>query len=116
MLKYSSGYFFTKEVLDWTSSLYTRDTCSSHEEISPINGNITSKLCSATIILSECDILCHQGLVYAKKLNLSQVPVNCYLYQGMPHAFIAMSGRLELGKNALNLCVKEVTTAFLKPS
>ena len=42
----------------------------------------------ALFIQAECDGLVDDGLMYAKRLKDAGVPVECKVYEGMPHAFI----------------------------
>jgi acetyl esterase len=56
--------------------------------ISPLLAGDLSGLPEALFIQAECDALCDDGLIYAKRLRDAGVQVECELYRGMPHAFI----------------------------
>lgn len=56
--------------------------------ISPLLAKDLSELPEALFIQAECDALCDDGLLYAKRLQDAGVKVACQLYTGMPHAFI----------------------------
>lgn len=112
MERYAEGYFFTREVLAWTASLYTVGSDSADPEISPQHGTITPSLAPALFIVAECDILRDQALVYAEKLRVAGIDVYSHYYRGVPHAFIAMAGSLELGLQALNDSVEPLKQSF----
>lgn len=56
--------------------------------VSPLLAEDVSGLPQALFIEAECDSLVDDGLMYAKRLQDAGVPVECHVYQGMPHAFI----------------------------
>jgi acetyl esterase len=56
--------------------------------VSPLLAEKLEGLPPALFIEAECDALVDDGLIYAKKLQDHGVPVRCFLYSGMPHAFI----------------------------
>ena len=112
--RYQSGYFFTREVLTWTASLYTSGGHSAtHPEISPLHGSITSRLVPAMFIIAECDVLRDQAVAYSQLLRNSGVKVDCYYYRGVPHAFVAMAGKLDLGKQAMMDSTDSLKRAFV---
>ena len=114
--RYAENYFFTKEILDWTSHLYLKDNSESSEAnplVSPIHGDVPEPLAPAFFVIAECDILRDQGLAYARKLAQTGTSVRCHYYLGMPHAFLAMAGSLPLGRQAMDDCVKRLTESFL---
>jgi acetyl esterase len=115
MDKYASGYFFTKDVLDWTAKLYIGEHDPADARISPQSGFISESLAPAFFAIAECDILRDQGIQYAEKLKSAGVKVNCHFYRGMPHAFVAMGGTLEEGKQALLDCSEMLAHAFQRP-
>jgi acetyl esterase len=91
--RYASGYFFTRDVLAWTASLYTSAGYDAqHPEISPLHGAVSSKLAPALFIIAECDVLRDQAVDYAQILRKAGVEVQCNYYRGVPHAFMAMAG------------------------
>jgi acetyl esterase len=111
--RYANGYFFTRDVLRWTTSLYTKtDTDPMHPEVSPIYGEITTNLAAACFVIAECDLLRDQAIAYAHKLRNTGVRVQCHYYRGVPHAFMAMAGALELGQQALINSSQQLKQAF----
>ena len=101
MDRYAKGYFFTREILAWTASLYCKNDDPANPEISPLLGDVPETLAPACFLIAECDILKDQGLAYAEKLHSAGVPVEVLVYRGVPHAFLAMAGGLESGLAAL---------------
>jgi acetyl esterase len=114
LTRYAKGYFFTSDMLEFTSSLYIQSplTQESIPLVSPISGIISPSLAPAFFVIAECDILRDQALAYAEKLKAAGIPVTCNYYLGMPHAFIAMAGSLPLGHHALDDCVQQISQAF----
>ncbi|MEM7626337.1 MAG: alpha/beta hydrolase [Planctomycetota bacterium] len=114
--RYANGYFFTREVLAWTASIYSRDSGPQHPEISPLSGEVGPRMAPALFIVAQCDILCDQALDYARKLREAGVDVQSHFYRGVPHAFVAMAGALELGQQALAYSAEHLTRAFYNES
>lgn len=113
--RYQSGYFFTRDVLAWTASLYTSGGVEAqHPEISPLYGAVSATLAPAMFIIAECDVLRDQAVCYAQVLRTAGVDVQCYYYRGVPHAFMAMAGVLDLGQSALQDSVQHLKLAFSK--
>ncbi len=56
--------------------------------VSPLLAQRVEGLPEALFIEAECDALLDDGLIYAKRLQDAGVPVECHVYEGMPHAFI----------------------------
>lgn len=115
MDRYAKGYFFTRDILAWTASLYSKNDDAVNPEISPLLGNVPATLAQACFLIAECDILKDQGLAYAEKLHDAGVPVEALVYRGVPHAFIAMAGTLESGLAALNDSAERLRKVFQSP-
>jgi acetyl esterase len=113
MERYADGYFFTREVLAWTASLYTKGSDVANPEISPQYATVTPSLAPAFFIVAECDILRDQALDYAQKLRAADIIVHCNYYRGVPHAFIAMAGVLTSGLQALRDSADQLKQSFL---
>jgi acetyl esterase len=112
MNRYAKGYFFTRDVLAWTASLYGKNDHPANPEISPLLGDVPETLAPAVFLIAECDILKDQGLAYAEKLHAAGVPVEIRVYRGVPHAFVAMAGRLKSGLAALKDSAERLRLAF----
>lgn len=113
--RYADGYFFTRDVLQWTASLYTNnDTDPKHPEVSPIYGEITTGLAPAFFVIAECDVLRDQAFEYADVLRQAGIDVQCHYYRGVPHAFMAMAGTLKLGQQALEDSAQQLAQAFAR--
>ncbi|KAL2438701.1 AB hydrolase superfamily protein [Exophiala dermatitidis] len=86
----------------------------SHPEASPLLApdEVFQKLPPAVIILAELDVLKHEGMEYAKKLEANGVPVKVTVMESMPHPFLAMDGVLEAGRKAITIICDELTRAF----
>ena len=112
MVRYAKGYFFTRDILKWTASLYAADSDPQNAEISPLFGQAVSEMAPAHFIVAECDVLRDQAFAYAQALREAGVTVQCHYYHGVPHAFVAMAGALDLGKQALQGSKESLKTAF----
>lgn len=112
MDRHAKGYFFTREVLTWTASLYTNGCDPKTPEVSPLYGKLSATLAPAHFIIAECDVLRDQAVEYAQALRAAGVPVQANYYRGVPHAFIAMAGALDLGMQALQDSVQSLRRAF----
>lgn len=112
MDRYAKGYFFTKDILAWTASLYSKTADPSNPEISPLAGDVPPGLAPAFFLIAECDVLRDQALAYMQKLHTAGVAVEGCLYHGVPHAFVAMAGTLQPGLAALKDSAERLRTAF----
>lgn len=110
--RYANDYFFTRDVLKWTASLYTSDHNPKTPEISPLYGELSTTLAPAHFIIAECDVLRDQAIAYAKALRSAGITVQTNYYRGVPHAFVAMAGALDLGMQALEESAHSLKRAF----
>ena len=60
----------------------------------PLEADSLDGVAPACVILAECDPLVDEGLAYADRLRLAQVPVALELYRGLTHDFIKMGRAL----------------------
>jgi len=110
---YEKGYFFTKEDMLWTSGLYIEnDSQRVDPDVSPLLSHQLEGLPPVFMVLAELDVLKDEGLAYAEKLIDNGVEVNCRLYRGMTHAFVAMAGAVDLGAKALADCSAALKSFF----
>lgn len=112
MERYAKNYFFTHDVFRWTASLYAKDNPLETPEISPLYGKVSTQLAPSVFLIAECDILRDQALAYAERLREVGADVRCDYYRGVPHAFIAMAGKLKLGERALKKSAQTLKHAF----
>jgi acetyl esterase/lipase len=100
MLWYRRHYLPSEE--DWA-----------HPEASPLlwTGD-WSKLPEARIVVGGLDILRGEGEQFGKKLTNTGVEAKTFVMEGMPHPFLAMDGALQAGRDAINIMVEGLKTAF----
>jgi acetyl esterase len=111
--RYADDYFFTLETLQWTSTSYVSEDSKRRDPwVSPLYSVNLQGLAPAHVVLAECDVLVGEGMAYAEKLHESGVNVECHLYRGVVHAFMAMAGSVDLGKVAFDGSVEFMKRYF----
>jgi acetyl esterase len=92
MVTNSSGYYLTKDTMDWFDAQYSPDADSSQDvRRNPLLGDLTG-LPPAHVITCEFDPLRDEGAAYALKLQESEVDCTHTNYSGMIHATFGMEG------------------------
>ena len=100
-ISYGHNFFFESDFLEWASNLYLAEASASNPDISPLLADDVSALPNTLVVTAECDILRDQGEAYAKKLCESGVKASVSRYRGVVHAFVAMAGAVDLGRQAI---------------
>lgn len=91
--RYSSGYFLSKEDMDWFKQHYLSDlSWAGKSNASPLLHDDFTKFPPTLIFISPYDILAEEGRLYAQKLKESGVTVAVLEMQGMVHGFINLAG------------------------
>ncbi len=89
--RFSDGYDLTKGMVEACINCYVPDPeTRSDPYVSPLLADDLSGLPPALIIAAQFDPLLDQGLAYAGKLNLANVPVQYSCYTGVIHGFVSM--------------------------
>ncbi len=111
-LKYSEGYFLTKESMDWFESLYLPpDTDMNDEKASPLNHAPPKGLAPAYVITAGFDPLLDEGKAYATLLSDADIDVEHVDYPSQIHgfcSFTAFSSDAEDALKAAALAVAKV--------
>lgn len=118
-LTQQSDLLFTSSVLPlntaglkYFSSLYVPDASELNSpEVAPINAKLRG-LPPTTIIAAEFDPLRSDGVAYAAKLRLAQVPVAYQLYPGTTHEFFGMGGFVNEAKQAEQFAGQQLAASF----
>jgi len=113
---YATGYFFEADFFEWACQQYTQCETRADPGVSPLLAEDLSGLPPAMILTAEYDILRDEGEAYAEKLARAGVSVEAVRYLGMVHAFIAMAGSVEMGKDALDDCITFLQRAWSNDS
>jgi acetyl esterase/lipase len=91
--EFADGYGLTASEMQWFRAQYLSrpdDAYSPHA--SPLLAPDLHGLPPALIITAECDPLRDEGEAYARRLEVSGVPVRCTRYPGMVHPFFSWVG------------------------
>lgn len=89
--RFSDGYDLTKGMVEACINCYVPDPATRLDPyVSPLLADDLSGLPPALIIAAQFDPLVDQGLAYAGKLNLADVPVQYSCYSGVIHGFVSM--------------------------
>jgi len=107
--RFSNGYDLTQGMVQASIDSYTRGTeKKSDPYLSPLLADDLSNLPPALIIAAQFDPIVDQGLAYAGKLNLADVPTKYTCYNGVIHGFVSM---LPDNKSAIQ-AINETTKIF----
>ena len=109
---FATGFFLTKEGMEWFRSQYlpkTEDRVDPYA--SPLLARDHSNLPPAVVITAEFDPLRDEGEAYAEKLREAGVPVEVVRYDGMIHGFVSFVGIVGQAAEALDLIAARVKQA-----
>ena len=100
--KFAKNHFLTKETMEYGANHYV----SSEEEflnprVSPLLAEDLAGMPKTLIQTAEFDVLRDEAEAYAEKLANSGVDVECVRYNGMIHAYAALIGKIDLGREAV---------------
>ena len=105
--EFAKNYFLTKETMEYGANHYV----SSQSEflnplVSPLLADDLSGMPKTLIQTAEFDVLRDEAEAYAEKLAKNGVDVECVRYKGMIHAYAALIGKIDLGRDAVNDAVQ----------
>ncbi len=86
-----SGYFLTKESMEWFRDQYVEVSDRDHPYVSPIKAPDLGGLPPACVITAEYDPLRDEGEAYARRLQEAGVACEIHRYDGMFHGFFGMT-------------------------
>ncbi len=89
---FATGYFLTKDAMDWYDQLYSGECDKSDPRISPLRHPDLSGLAPAYIVTAGFDPLRDEGEAYAMALRDANVPVVLRRESGQVHGFVNMTG------------------------
>jgi acetyl esterase len=91
---YAKGYLLDAEAIEWFFGHYIDRAQRTDWRFAPLLADDLEGVAPACVILAECDPLVDEGLAYADRLRMAQVPVQLELYRGLTHDFIKMGRAL----------------------
>lgn len=94
-LAYADGPILGQRLVQWFFDQYIDADQREDWRFAPLLADDVSGVAPAWLALAECDPLFDEGLAYADKLRMAQVPVDLQVYRGMTHAFVQMGRALE---------------------
>ncbi|MFG2884581.1 alpha/beta hydrolase [Streptomyces sp. NPDC048297] len=92
--QFESGYFLTREAVEWYWQQYADDECELAEPTAaPLRATAAdlAGLPSALIVSAEADVVRDEGEAYARLLRLAGVPVTAVRYLGTVHDFVSLT-------------------------
>lgn len=88
---FASGFFLTRERMNWFIDLYVPDKAArSTAKVSPLLASNHQNLPPAIVVTAQFDPLRDEGEEYAEALRKAGVPAQVRRYDGMIHGFISM--------------------------
>ncbi|MGY4395519.1 acetyl esterase [Sphingomonas sp. UYAg733] len=109
MKRYSRGFFFEPEALDWIYSQYLGDPNDlSDPLVSPILVPDVADLPTTFLVIAGHDILRDDIVGFAERLSAAGVAVATRCYDTTIHGFTVMAGAIDAGLNALDACAERI--------
>jgi acetyl esterase len=113
MRECDDAYFFNPAAVRWYWELYLASAAGGADPLaSPLREPDLAGLPPATVITAEYDPLRDEGERYAARLAEAGVPVEATRYDGMPHGFFTMTGRLDAAGRAVEQAAARLRQAF----
>jgi len=88
--RFAEGYLLDAVSIEWFFDQYIDRTMRTDWRFAPLLADELEGVAPACVVLAECDPLVDEGVAYADRLRMAQVPVQLELYRGMTHDFIKM--------------------------
>ncbi|MCZ8520998.1 MULTISPECIES: alpha/beta hydrolase [Paenibacillus] len=113
--QFASGYFLTKDMLDYFTHHYLRDDADRMDPLaSPMLGSFDG-LPPALILTAEYDPVRDEGESYGRRLLESGVSVTSRRYLGMVHGFYSMTDLFDDG-HAVYEDIRSMLNSLLQPA
>jgi acetyl esterase/lipase/predicted NBD/HSP70 family sugar kinase len=105
--------FFDRRAVEWCWFHYLRaDDDGANPLASPLRARGLRGLPSALVLTAELDPLRDEGELYAQRLRAAGVPTRVVRFDGMPHGFFSLPGRLDVADEARSLTISALRDAF----
>ncbi len=97
---FSNGFLLDAVTIEWFFDHYIDHHQRTDWRFAPLLADELEGVAPACVILAECDPLVDEGVAYADRLRMAQVPVQLELYRGVTHDFIKMGRAVPEGPRA----------------
>jgi acetyl esterase len=109
---FGHGFLLDAANIDWFFDHYIDYHHRRDWRFAPLLADELDGVAPACVVLAECDPLVDEGLAYADRLRLAQVPVQLELYRGLTHDFIKMGRALQEAGQAQAACAQALAVAW----
>ena len=109
---FGNGFLLDSVGIAWFFDHYIARQQRHDWRFAPLEADSLDGVAPACVILAECDPLVDEGLAYADRLRLAQVPVALELYRGLTHDFIKMGRALHEAGAAQAAAAQALTAAW----
>jgi acetyl esterase len=92
--QYAHGHLLDAATVTWFFGQYIDTAARADWRFAPLMAPDVDDLCSACLVLAECDPLLDEGMAYGDRLRMAGVPVELELARGVTHDFIKMGRSL----------------------
>jgi acetyl esterase len=108
------GYILSRADMDWFYGHYLSAKDKTNPYACPALAQNLAGLPSAYVLTAEFDPLRDEGEAYGEALRKAGVKVKAKRYNGVCHGFVSMAALLDLGKEAVADCCRELRAAIGK--
>jgi acetyl esterase len=91
---FANGFLLDAANVAWFFDHYIDHHHRRDWRFAPLEADDLEGVAPACVILAECDPLVDEGIAYADRLRMAQVPVELEVYRGLTHDFIKMGRAL----------------------
>jgi acetyl esterase len=88
--RFAEGFLLDHVTIEWFFRQYIDEAQRTDWRFAPLLAEELEGVAPACVVLAECDPLVDEGVAYADRLRLAQVPVQLELVRGVTHDFIKM--------------------------
>jgi acetyl esterase len=110
--QFASGFLLESAGIEWFFDHYI-DRADRHDwRFAPLLAESLEGVAPACVVLAECDPLVDEGVAFADRLRLAQVPVELEIFRGVTHDFIKMGRVLGEATLAQAMAAQALKKAF----
>ncbi len=113
---FGDGFLLDAVSIEWFFRQYIAPAQRTDWRFAPLLAEELEGVAPACVVLAECDPLVDEGIAYADRLRLAQVPVQLELYRGMTHDFIKMGRAIPEAAQAQQAAADALRAAWRHPT